>query len=118
MVVPIYGDFDHFSLKLIAISLSHALTPFLLSTAQAVHRRAQGRPSSKGGQYQSAGAGAAVLLPLLFPDPFLYQRHAGFMAIHASDTPSPKTPELPKRKKDAPRPRNDRGRSAPLETAL
>src|SRR5699024_3025149 len=104
--------FDHFSLKFIAINLSHALTPFLLSTAQAVHRRAQGRPSSKGGQYQSAGAGAAVLLPLLFPDSLLYQRGAGFAAIHASDTPSPKT------QKDAPRPRKNRGRSAPLETAL
>ena len=90
MVVPIYGDFDHFSLKFIAINLSHALTPFLLSTAQAVHHRAQGRPCGKGGQYQSAGAGAAVLLPLIFLDPFLYHRHAGFMAIHASDTPLPK----------------------------
>ena len=113
-----YGDFDHFPLKLIPVDLFHALSPFLSSTAQAVHRRAQGRPHSKGGQYQNAGADAALPLPLYFLDPFLYQSNAGFAAIHASDTPSPKTPELPKRKKDAPRPRNDRGRSAPLETAL
>lgn len=118
MVVPALRDFDHFPLKLIAVYLIYSLSPFLSSRLGAERHRAQGRPRSKGGQYQSAGAGAAVLLPLLFPDPFLYQRHAGFMAIHASDTPSPQTPEPPRRKKGAPRPRNDRGRSAPLDLAL
>ena len=28
MVVPIYGDFDHFSLKLIAVYLIYSLSPF------------------------------------------------------------------------------------------
>ena len=139
MVVLRYGDFDHFPLKLIPLDLFHILLhaeaqncrlknkpsglffnlyPPLFSTAVAERRRAQGRPHSKGGQYQSAGADAALPLPLYFLDPLLYQRHAGFMAIHSADTPLSPNAGAAKTQKDAPRPRNDRGRSASLETAL
>ena len=94
MAVPIYGNLDHLSLELMPIDLFHTLSPSRLSMARADYRRAQDRPRSKGGQYQSAGEGAAFSLPLYFLDPFLYQRDTGFIAVHFADSPSPRTPCL------------------------
>ena len=69
MVVPIYGNFDHFPLKLMPIDLFHTLSPFLSPRAVPAARTASIKAPERARRF----------LPLYFLDPFLYQRNAGFM---------------------------------------